>query len=105
MTDYTSYTDEELFALLKSLPEFESLPLPRSWYDKFNLKMKQPENFREAIESNYVNTCLMNGNYINDTIELQPEPKDYVFPTVKADDVPLEVVTKDLKEQEAVSTQ
>jgi hypothetical protein len=46
----------------------------------------------------------MNGNYINDTIELQPEPKDYVFATVKADEVPLEVVTTDPKEQEAVST-
>jgi hypothetical protein len=95
MTDYTSYTDEELYEYLKTLPEFESLPLPKSWHDKFNIKMKQPENFKENLESNYAMNCLMKGNYINDTIENIPEPKDYVFPEVKADVVPLEVVTKD----------
>lgn len=93
--DYANATDEELFAILKTFPEFESLPLPKSWYDKFNLKMKQPENFKENLESNYANKCLMNGNYISNTIENIPEPKDYVFPEVKADAVPLEVVTSD----------
>jgi len=96
--DFINSTDEELYNYLKTLPEFESLPLPRSWYDKFNLKMKQPENFREAIEGNYANMCLMKGNYVSNTIENIPEPKDYVFPEVKADVVPLEVVTTEKKE-------
>jgi hypothetical protein len=89
--DYTNATDEQLYEYLKTLPEFESLPLPKSWYDKFNLKMKRPENFKEAIEGNYANKCLMSGNYISNTIENIPEPKDYVFPEVKADVVPLEL--------------
>jgi hypothetical protein len=89
--DYANATDEQLYEYLKTLPEFDSLPLPKSWYDKFNLKMKQPENFKEAIEGNYANKCLMSGNYISNTIENIPEPKDYVFPEVKADVVPLEL--------------
>jgi len=92
--DYANATDEELYEYLKTLPEFESLALPKSWYDKFNIKMKQPENFKENLESNYAMKCLMTGNYITDTIENIPEPKDYVFPDVKADFVPLEVVEK-----------
>ena len=93
--EYTNATDEELFNYLKTLPEFDSLPLPKSWYDKFNLKMKKPENFKENLESNYAMNCLMTGNYVNNTIENIPEPKDYVFPEVKVDEVPLEVITKD----------
>jgi hypothetical protein len=86
------YTDEELFNYLKELPEFGNLALPESWYKKFNIPLLKPDNFKEVVESNYVLKASLNtGGFI----EL-PTPKDYVFPELKSEDIPLEVETKPL---------
>jgi len=32
-----SMTDEELYAVLSKLPDFDRYPIPESWYAKFNI--------------------------------------------------------------------
>ena len=88
------YTDEELYNYLKDLPEFENLPLPESWYKKFNIELKKPDTFKDATENNYVNKSKLSSTGY---IEL-PTPKNYVFPELKTEPVPLEVVSKPLEE-------
>jgi hypothetical protein len=88
-------SDEELYNLLKSHPQFECLPLPKSWYEKFNLKLKQPMNYRECIEGNYAIKAMFSPDDLPP--ETIPTPADYVFPELKADVVPLEVVSKEVK--------
>jgi len=88
-------TDDELYAALKEHPLFENLPLPKSWYEKYNLKLKQPLNYRECIEGNYAIKAMFSQD------DLPPEtiatPKDYVFAEVKAEPVPLEIISKEVK--------
>ena len=88
------YTDEELFDYLKELPEFQNLALPQSWYKKFNIPLLKPDNFKEVVESNYALKASLNtGGFVE-----IPTPKDYVFPELKAEDIPLEVETKVLED-------
>jgi hypothetical protein len=86
--DYNNYSDEQLFAILKQLPDFENLPLPKSWYDKFNLKMKKPETFRETLESNYALKCSFGEKDF--PLEIKKTPEDYAFVPLVVDVVPLE---------------
>jgi hypothetical protein len=37
----TTRTDEELYAILKDMPDFDRFPLPEHWYEKF--KIPRPE--------------------------------------------------------------
>ena len=86
------YTDEELYNYLKELPEFEHLSFPESWYKKFNIKLSKPDSFKECVESNYAaKAALTTKGFIQ-----LPPPKDYVFPELKVNDIPLEVETKTL---------
>ena len=88
-------SDEELYKALKDHPLFENLPLPKSWYEKFNLKLKQPMNYRECLESGYA----LKVQYQPD--DLPPEtiatPADYVFAELKPDVVPLEIISKEVR--------
>ena len=88
-------SDEELYEALKDHPLFENLPLPKSWYEKFNLKLKQPLNFRECIEGNYAIKAMFEPDDLPP--ETIPTPADYVFPEIKPLEVPLEVISKEVK--------
>lgn len=94
-------SDEQLYELLKSDPRFECLPLPKSWYEKFNLKLKQPLNYKESIESNY----SMKVQFEQDTLppETIQTPADYVFTECKPDEVPLEIISKEITSKEITS--
>lgn len=47
--DYSTMTAEELFAEIQRLPEAKDLVLPNSWYEKFNLPMKEARNMKEFL--------------------------------------------------------
>lgn len=51
------YTDDELYAMLKDLPDFKSYPLPSSWYKKYNIPPVEVIEPREYIASNYAFKC------------------------------------------------
>jgi hypothetical protein len=88
-------TDDELYAALKEHPLFEYLPLPKSWYEKYGLKLKPPMNFREAIEANRAIKAMFEPDDLpSETI---PTPKDYVFAEMKPLEVPLEIISKEVK--------
>lgn len=43
-------TDEEIYALLKDLPDFDRLPLPKYFYEKFNIPPPKIQTPMEAIK-------------------------------------------------------
>ena len=43
-------TEEELLAELKKSPDFEKFVLPSSWYEKYNLPLKECMNMKEYIK-------------------------------------------------------
>ena len=45
----TSLTDEEIYEQLKNLPDFDRLPLPNYWYEKFNIPFPTIPTLMEAL--------------------------------------------------------
>lgn len=48
-----SPTEQRLYDELSKLPDFDCLPIPASWFKKFNIPPRNPISTREYIESNY----------------------------------------------------
>ena len=48
-----SMTDEEMFAVLSKLPDFDRFPLPGYWYSKFNIPKPTIPTFQEALNLHY----------------------------------------------------
>lgn len=44
-----SLTDEEIYAQLKDLPDFDRFPLPKYWYEKFNIPYPTIPTLMEAL--------------------------------------------------------
>ena len=42
-------TDEELYEILKKLPDFDRYPIPESWYAKFNIQRPKILTMRESF--------------------------------------------------------
>ena len=54
-----AYTDEELYAMMKDLPDFRCFPIPVSWFKKFNIAPLEVINPRRFIESEYTVKCAL----------------------------------------------
>ena len=52
MTD-CELTDEQMWSLMKDLPDADCFPIPQSWFKKFNIPPRNPVTVREYIESGY----------------------------------------------------
>jgi len=55
----TEKEEVELLYALKQLPDFDCLPLPDSWYDKYKIAKPRAINPREFMESNYAMAIAM----------------------------------------------
>ena len=56
MNDFTSgttYTEDELYNLIKDIPDLQLLPLPQHWYNKYNIPFPAPDTVKESLENNY----------------------------------------------------
>ncbi len=45
----TALTDEQIYEQLKNLPDFDRLPLPKYFYEKFNIPEPKIQSMMEAI--------------------------------------------------------
>lgn len=45
-----SLTDEQIYEQLKNLPDFDRLPLPKYWYEKFNIPPPKILTPMEALQ-------------------------------------------------------
>lgn len=56
-------TDEQIYEMLKDLPDFDRLPLPKYFYEKFNIPPPKILSIREALQLQY-NTMNAPGLYV-----------------------------------------
>lgn len=45
----TTHTDEEIYQMLKDLPDFDRFPLPKYFYEKFDLPLPKIQTVAEAL--------------------------------------------------------
>ena len=50
--------EDQLYHLLKELPDFLNYPLPARWFKKYNIAPLEPTNVQEYIHSNYAYKCM-----------------------------------------------
>ena len=49
----TTLSDEEIYAMLKELPDFDCYPIPKVWFEKFGIPPRKLETVRDFINSGY----------------------------------------------------
>ena len=88
-------TDDELFEMMKSHPEFEHLPKPATWYKKYNLAPVKARNFKEYLDDNAYMEAR--GKIVTEkTIYTEPQPggvRDVPPPEV----IPMEIISRPLQ--------
>ena len=50
--------EDQLYHLMKDLPDFLSYPLPARWFKKYNIAPLEPTNVKDYIHSNYAYKCM-----------------------------------------------
>jgi hypothetical protein len=49
----TPTEEDELYEMMKDLPDFESFPIPIRWFKKYNIPPRKATDTREFLKSNY----------------------------------------------------
>lgn len=84
-----SMTDEEMFAVLSKLPDFDRFPLPGYWYSKFNIPKPTIPTFQEALNLHYK---TQNAPGDGRPVEIKPLAPGGVRPLLEV--APVEIITQ-----------
>jgi len=89
-------TDEQLYAELRDLPDFDRLPLPDHWYSKFGIERPSAINMKEYLADKSLFVRIFDPNvervYIN-----EPAPGG-IRPILEVKQPDVEIVSKSLEE-------
>lgn len=89
-----SPSERALYEELKQHPEFECLPIPASWFKKFNIPPRNPLNPREYIESNYAMKMAFAPKDLPPLIIDEPQQNGKLVEVPAVEDVPMEIVSR-----------
>jgi hypothetical protein len=98
----SSEKEDELYNALKDLPDFDRLPLPESWYKKYNLRRPEPVDFKTfAMERRW-----LAHKYDSDlTFEIRKEPAPGgVRPILESEPIPVEIIQKPIDQTSSETT-
>ena len=73
MNPKAEQAEDELYQMLKDLPDFLNLPLPARWFKKYNLPPIEPTNVRDFIHSNYAYKCMYAPKDLDPIIISEPQ--------------------------------
>lgn len=78
-------TDEEILNQLKKLPDFDRLPLPKSWYERFHLSPPKIPTMREALKMHYETQLAYLNSPTSPEVEIRPPADGGVRPLLDAE--------------------
>ena len=85
-------SDEELLKMMKESPEFKNLPLPASWFKKFNHEPVKARNFKEFLEDD---AWLKTRGMQVDEKEIRKEPvPGGVRPVFPLEEIPMTITSR-----------
>ena len=87
----TDKEEVELLYALKQLPDFECLPLPACWFEKYKLEPRKAVGPREYIESNHAMKMAVAPKDLPPIIIDEPQQGGKLVPLAPLDNVPIEV--------------
>lgn len=93
-------TDEEMYELLKDLPDFACIPLPAHWYEKFKLKPQVAVTPQEFINSAYTIKCATAPKELPPVIIDEPQRNGMKWDLIEVEPVKVEVVEKPIEKKD-----
>lgn len=79
------FTDEEIFNELKKLPDFDRLPLPKSWYELFKIPPPKIPTIKEALKAHYETQLDYLNSPTSPEVEIRPPADGGVRPLLDAE--------------------
>ena len=76
-----NFTEDEIYNMMKDLPDFLNFPFPTHWYEKYNIKLLRPKNSKEALEEDHAYKCMYAQKDLPPIFIKEPEKSKY--PEVK----------------------
>ena len=99
-----AYTDEELYAMMKDLPDFRCFPIPVSWFKKFNIPPLEVINPRKFLESEYTLKCSLEEKDLPPLIIKEPvrdaEGNIKLAPVAPPEEVKVETISRPFELEE-----
>lgn len=87
----TDKEEVELLYALKQLPDFDCLPIPESWFKKYNLAPRSTVGPREFMESNYTMNMAIAPKDLPPIIIDEPQQGGKLLPFIDEPPPPVEV--------------
>ena len=93
MTEYKDMTEEELMAILKTLPDVGNYAFPATFYKKYDLPLAKAVGFKEYAKSNiWLTRQIEEKDFPAQILTLEDLPKE-VKPFVEVEPVKVEIET------------
>lgn len=89
-----SPSERRLYEELSQLPDFDCLPIPASWFKKFNIPPRNPVPVREYIHSNYAMDIAMKHKDLSPLLIDEPQQGGKLVELVKVEEPIAEVVSR-----------
>lgn len=86
--------DTTLYNLMKDMEDFESFPIPQSWFQKFNIPPRNPVSVREYLESNYAEMRKNERKTLPPLIINEPQQNGKLYAFVPEEEVKVDVVSR-----------
>ena len=102
MEDYKNMTEEELMAVLKTLPDVDNYVFPATFYKKYDLKPAETVSFKDFAKSNIWITRQMEEKELPALILTTDDLPKEILPFVEVEPVKVEVVETVKPEAEAI---
>ena len=87
-----TFTAEEMFNELKKCPDFDRFPLPKDWYEKFNIPPPKILTLREALKLHYETQLAYLNSPNPPELEVRPPAEGGVRPLLEVEVPELKVI-------------
>ena len=85
-------SDEQIFTILKDLPDFNRFPLPKTWYEKFNIPPPKIPTLREALKSHYETQLAFLNSPDVPEVEVRPPAEGGVRPILEVETPEMKII-------------
>lgn len=82
------------YEALKQLPDFDCIPLPSSWYKKFNIPPRNPVSTKEFIASGYTMKCAVAPKDLPSIVIDKPIKDGLLVEVAPPEEIPVEIKSR-----------
>ena len=97
--DWDNLTDEQVWNMIKQLPDADCFPIPSSFYKKFNIPPRNPISMKDFLASGYTIQCATAPKDLPTLVIDKPIKNGLLVEVVPFEDIPVEIVSKPFSQE------